>query len=56
MATGELGAGVSGTMYEAPKLTVLGTVSEMTLDLVNKKWGDGDGFAFNNIPITNASA
>ena len=56
MATGDLGMGVSGTVYEVPVLTVLGTVNTMTLDLINKKFGDGDGYAFNEVPITNASA
>lgn len=55
MATGELGVGLSGGRYEAPELVVIGSVSELTLD-VNKTYGHSDGFMFNNVPITNASA
>jgi hypothetical protein len=41
--------------YEAPKLTVLGSVAELTLD-INKQWGSSDGFTLLGVPITNASA
>jgi hypothetical protein len=41
--------------YEAPVLTVLGSVSELTLD-INKQWGASDGFTLLGVPITNASA
>jgi hypothetical protein len=47
--------GANGCTYEAPTLSVLGSVSELTLD-INKKYGDSDGFTFQGIPITNASA
>jgi hypothetical protein len=40
--------------YEAPKLTVLGSVHDLTL-LQNKKYGYTDGFAFQGTSITNAS-
>jgi hypothetical protein len=45
----------AGVVYEAPELTVLGSVSELTLD-INKKYGDSDGYTFQGVPITNASA
>ena len=54
MATGELRAGVSG-VYEAPGLTVLGSVSQLTL-VQDKKYGDSDGFTFMGVSITNSSA
>lgn len=42
--------------YEAPKLTVLGRVSELTLsDTVDKRAGPTDGLTFQGVPITNAS-
>jgi hypothetical protein len=40
--------------YEAPQLTVLGTVHALTLDQ-DKKWGGSDGFLFMGVPIMNAS-
>jgi hypothetical protein len=52
---GELGAGVNGAVYEAPALTVMGTVGELTFD-INKKFGDSDGYTFMGAPIMNASA
>jgi hypothetical protein len=53
LATGELGL-LDGGSYEAPELTVLGSVSELTLG--DKKYGDSDGFTFMGVPIANASA
>ena len=42
--------------YEAPALTVLGSVADLTL-CTNKTWGSSDGFTFQGIaPITCASA
>jgi hypothetical protein len=43
---------VQAPAYEAPALTVLGTVHELTL-LQDKTVGPTDGFTFNGIPITN---
>ena len=40
--------------YEAPRLSVLGSVHDLTL-LQNKKYGYTDGFAFQGTSITNAS-
>jgi hypothetical protein len=39
--------------YEPPALEVLGTVADLTL--VDKKYGDTDGFTFQGVPIANAS-
>ena len=41
--------------YEAPELTVIGSINELTLG-TDKKYGDSDGFTFMGVPITNASA
>jgi hypothetical protein len=54
VATGELGAGVSAA-YEAPSLTMLGSVARLTLDQ-DKKYGESDGFTFMGVSITNSSA
>jgi hypothetical protein len=40
--------------YEAPSLTVLGTVHALT-QTQDKKWGGSDGFTFMGQPISNAS-
>lgn len=55
MATGEQRPGTNLGSYEAPALTVLGSVKELTLD-INKQWGASDGYAVLGVPITNASA
>ncbi|HMJ34010.1 MAG TPA: lasso RiPP family leader peptide-containing protein [Baekduia sp.] len=39
--------------YEPPALEVLGTVADLTL--VDKKYGESDGFTFQGVSITNAS-
>ena len=52
---GEPRAGLNLGAYEAPALTVLGSVSELTLD-INKQWGQSDGYMVLGVPITNASA
>jgi hypothetical protein len=54
VAVGELGEGVSRPVYEAPVLTVLGTVNVLTYD-IPKKYGPSDGFTFNDATITDAS-
>jgi hypothetical protein len=41
--------------YEAPKLTVLGSVHGLT-QVQDKKYGHSDGFTFQGISITNASS
>ena len=41
--------------YEAPALRLLGSVSELTQQLQDKKLGPTDGFTFQGISITNAS-
>jgi hypothetical protein len=51
----ELGAGASGIPYEAPRLTVIGSIAELTLG-TDKKYGDSDGFTFMGQPITFSSA
>jgi hypothetical protein len=51
----EPGAVVSGVPYEAPKLTVVGSIAELTLG-TDKKYGSSDGFTFMGAPIMNASA
>jgi hypothetical protein len=51
----ELRAGVRRVPYEAPELTVIGSISELTLG-TDKKYGDSDGFTFMGVPITNSSA
>jgi hypothetical protein len=43
-----------GTPYEAPKLTVLGSVEGLT-EQQDKKFGASDGFTFMGISITNNS-
>ncbi len=53
MAVGELGAGVNGAVYEAPVLTVLGTVGELTFT-TDKHYGDSDGYTFMGVAITSA--
>jgi hypothetical protein len=40
--------------YEAPSLTVLGTLHGLT-EQVDKKWGATDGFTLLGDPITNNS-
>jgi hypothetical protein len=40
--------------YEAPRLTVLGTVHGLT-QVQDKKYGHSDGFTFMGVAITNAS-
>ncbi|WP_157592251.1 lasso RiPP family leader peptide-containing protein [Solirubrobacter soli] len=40
--------------YEAPSLTVLGSVHALT-QTQDKKWGGSDGFTFMGQPISNAS-
>jgi hypothetical protein len=46
---------ISGTKkYEAPMLTLLGSVHALTQDQ-NKIYGGSDGFLFMGVPITNAS-
>jgi hypothetical protein len=40
--------------YEAPALTVLGSVHSLT-QTQDKKWGGSDGFTFMGVPISNAS-
>jgi hypothetical protein len=40
--------------YEAPVLSLLGTVHELT-ELQDKRWGETDGFTFQGVPIANAS-
>jgi len=40
--------------YEAPRMTVLGTVHGLTQD-TPKVYGPSDGFTFNNNTISNAS-
>jgi hypothetical protein len=44
----------SPALYEAPVLSVLGTVHTLTLDQ-NKDYGVSDGFKFQGIPVTNVS-
>ena len=44
----------NGTAYEAPSLTVLGTVHGLTLG-GDKRFGGYDGFTFLGTPITNNS-
>jgi hypothetical protein len=41
--------------YEAPSLTVLGTVAELTL-WCDKRYGSSDGFTFQGSPISCSSA
>jgi hypothetical protein len=43
------------TPYEAPTLTVLGTVESLT-EQQDKKYGESDGFTFLGVSITNNSA
>ena len=40
--------------YEAPRLTLLGSLHALTMQQ-NKKYGATDGFTFMGQPITNAS-
>jgi hypothetical protein len=42
------------TAYEAPKLSVIGSLHALTLDQ-DKKLGQSDGFTFMGQAITNAS-
>jgi hypothetical protein len=46
---------VKSPSYEAPSLTVLGTVAELTL-WCDKRYGSSDGFTFQGAPITCSSA
>jgi hypothetical protein len=51
VAAGELGEGVDGAVYEAPALTVLGTVGDLTFT-IDKHYGDSDGYTFLGQPVT----
>lgn len=42
--------------YAPPTLVVLGSVRELTLDPIPKKYGESDGFSFQGVSITNASS
>ena len=46
---------MSGGPYEAPELTVIGSITELTLG-TDKKYGESDGFTFMGNPISNNSA
>jgi hypothetical protein len=46
---------VKTSSYEAPSLSVLGTVAELTL-WCDKRYGSSDGFTFQGAPITCSSA
>jgi len=45
----------SGDSYEAPAIRLLGSVPELTQQLIDKKIGPTDGFTFMGVAITNAS-
>jgi hypothetical protein len=45
----------SGEAYEAPAIRLLGSVPELTQQLIDKKVGPTDGFTFMGVAITNAS-
>lgn len=46
----------SGTAeYVAPALRLLGSVSALTQQTIDKKIGPSDGFTFQGVPIANAS-
>lgn len=45
----------SGTPYEAPAIRLLGSVPELTQQLIDKKLGPTDGYTFMGAPIGNAS-
>lgn len=52
-----LGQSEGAAPYEAPALTVLGRLQELTLaDCVDKDFGPTDGHTFQGIPITCNSA
>jgi hypothetical protein len=40
-------------LYTAPRLTVYGTLEELTMQ--DKTWGSSDGFTFQGVSITNVS-
>jgi hypothetical protein len=46
---------MSGGSYEAPELVEIGSVTELTFS-TDKRFGQTDGFTFQGIPISNASA
>lgn len=55
MVTKEFGLDVHSGSYEAPKLVEIGSITELTFG-TDKRYGQSDGFTFQGVPITNASA
>jgi hypothetical protein len=43
---------VAKKVYSAPKLTVHGSVEEITQECTNKDFGSSDGWTFQGTPIT----